>query len=126
MPDSATQKKWLLALVALCVLIGAATDIGSTYLMRPIINNLIGPGTWNDKIAALIGALALLAGIDIVIANLIEVTVEDTICNGHDYNGAKFKPLNTANLAVGVHSFKDSLHTVEGGCDSVVSGFVTM
>ena len=56
-----TTRKSLLALIALFLIISAAASTANTYILRPIINNLVGSGTWDEKIRFLLrGCLLLL------------------------------------------------------------------
>ena len=48
-----THKKWLLVLVLFFVLTSALSGVASTYLLRPILNDLVGPLPFSEKIASL-------------------------------------------------------------------------
>lgn len=47
--------KWLLAIVAILVVISTGASVMGTYLLKPVINNLILPGNVSGLITALIG-----------------------------------------------------------------------
>ncbi len=47
--------KWLLAIVAVLVVISTGASVMGTYLLKPVINNLILPGNVRGLITALIG-----------------------------------------------------------------------
>ena len=44
-----------------CVLISAATNLGASYMLRPIINGLTGEGSAEEKIAKLVTGLLIMA-----------------------------------------------------------------
>ena len=48
-----TAKKWPLLIVAVCVIVSAAAGIASTYLIRPVLNDLISSAPISDKLASL-------------------------------------------------------------------------
>ncbi|MBR5261674.1 MAG: ABC transporter ATP-binding protein, partial [Oscillospiraceae bacterium] len=60
------SKKWPIFVVLLCLIISTASSIGGTYLMRPIINGMIGDGTIAEKIAYLAKMLAVLFGLYVI------------------------------------------------------------
>ena len=43
-------RKWLLAVVFLCVIISSGASIAGTYLIRPVLNELVGGGSLSDKL----------------------------------------------------------------------------
>ena len=43
------RHKWMFALVALLVFISAGANLMGTYLLKPMINLYIVPGTWADS-----------------------------------------------------------------------------
>ena len=57
------HKKWPILVVIFCLLISTVSSIGGTYLMRPIINGMIGDGTLQEKITYLAKMLAVLLGL---------------------------------------------------------------
>ncbi|MBQ3276536.1 MAG: ABC transporter ATP-binding protein [Oscillospiraceae bacterium] len=52
-----THKKWLLVLVMVCVVVSAVSGVASTYLLRPILNDLVGDLPLAAKLSALAKAL---------------------------------------------------------------------
>ena len=48
-----TGKKWPLLIVAVCVIISAVATIASTYLIRPVLNELISSSSLDAKLASL-------------------------------------------------------------------------
>jgi len=60
------SKKWPIFVVLFCLIISTVSSIGGTYLMRPIINGMVGDGTFAEKIASLAKMLAVLFGLYIV------------------------------------------------------------
>ncbi|MBR4953232.1 MAG: ABC transporter ATP-binding protein, partial [Oscillospiraceae bacterium] len=60
------SKNWPIFVVLLCLIISTASSIGGTYLMRPIINGMIGDGTIAEKIAYLAKMLAVLFGLYVI------------------------------------------------------------
>ena len=58
-----TRRKWLLVLVAICVIVSAVTGVAGTYLLRPLLNVLVSDMTVTEKITALAKTLAAMAGL---------------------------------------------------------------
>ena len=57
-----TARKSLLVLIGVFLLISTVAGVASTYILRPVINNLVGSGTWEEKLRVLLyGCVALLA-----------------------------------------------------------------
>ena len=54
-------KKWLLVIVFLCVIISSVASIAGTYLIRPVLNELVGGGSLSDKLVYLAKMLAVMA-----------------------------------------------------------------
>ncbi|MBE6997765.1 MAG: ABC transporter ATP-binding protein [Ruminococcaceae bacterium] len=61
-----TARKGLLLLIALCLIISTVASIAGTYLLRPIINNLVGDGTAREKVAYLLRGCIFLFVIQIL------------------------------------------------------------
>ena len=55
-----THRKWLLVLVMVCVLVSAVTGVAGTYLIRPILNDLVSAMPMSEKISALARTLLLM------------------------------------------------------------------
>ena len=55
-----TKRKWLLALVFVCVIISALASVAGTYLIRPILNDLVSAMPLKEKIASLAKTLLLM------------------------------------------------------------------
>ena len=56
-------RKWLLAVVFLCVIISSGASIAGTYLIRPVLNELVGGGSLSDKLMYLGKMLAVMAAV---------------------------------------------------------------
>jgi ATP-binding cassette subfamily B protein len=61
-----TRSRWLIVLVLLCVIVSTLGGVFSTYMLRPIINGLIGEGKFSDKISSLAFSLLGLGGLYLV------------------------------------------------------------
>lgn len=58
-----TKRKWLLGIVFLCVIISAASSVVGTYLLRPVLNELVSDLPAAEKIAKLAKTLLTMLGI---------------------------------------------------------------
>lgn len=58
-----TKRKWLLGIVFLCVIISAASSVVGTYLLRPVLNELVSDLPAAEKIAKLAKTLLAMLGI---------------------------------------------------------------
>lgn len=58
-----TRRKWLLVLVAICVILSAVTGVAGTYLLRPLLNDLVSDLTITEKIVSLSRTLAAMLGL---------------------------------------------------------------
>ena len=56
-------RKWLLVIVFLCVIASSIASIAGTYLIRPVLNELVGAGTLSDKLGYLAKMLAVMAAV---------------------------------------------------------------
>lgn len=56
-------KKWLLVIVFLCVIMSSVASIAGTYLIRPVLNELVGSGSLSDKLGYLARMLAVMAAV---------------------------------------------------------------
>ncbi len=61
-----TARKGMLVLIALCLLVGTVASIAGTYILRPIINNLIGDSTIQEKLRFLLRGCIFLFCIQIL------------------------------------------------------------
>ena len=59
-------KKWLLVIVFLCVAASAGASLAGTYLIKPVLNDLVGDGTLSEKLLYLGKMLALMAAVFLV------------------------------------------------------------
>ena len=57
-------RKWLLVIVFLCVIASSIASIAGTYLIRPVLNELVGAGTLSDKLGYLAKMLAVMAAVE--------------------------------------------------------------
>lgn len=55
-----TSNKLLLAVVFLCLIVSTLASVGGTYMLRPIINDLVGDGSAAEKISTLLSQCVLL------------------------------------------------------------------
>ncbi len=55
-----TKRKWLLVLVFLCVIVSSAASVASTYLLRPMLNELVSSAPIAEKLASLAQTLLLM------------------------------------------------------------------
>lgn len=58
-----TTRKWLLGIVLLCVLISSAASVAGTYLLRPVLNELVSDLPAAEKIVRLAKTLGAMLGI---------------------------------------------------------------
>lgn len=58
-----TKRKWLLGIVFLCVIVSAASSVVGTYLLRPVLNELVSDLPAAEKIAKLAQTLLTMLGI---------------------------------------------------------------
>ena len=58
-----TRRKWLLAIVFLCVIVSAGSSVAGTYLLRPVLNELVSDLPAAEKIAKLARTLLAMLGI---------------------------------------------------------------
>ena len=58
-----TKRKWLLIIVFLCVIISSATSVAGTYLLRPVLNELVSDLPAAEKIAKLAKTLLTMLGL---------------------------------------------------------------
>ena len=58
-----TKRKWLLGIVFLCVIVSAASSVAGTYLLRPVLNELVSDLPAAEKIAKLARTLLAMLGI---------------------------------------------------------------
>ncbi len=56
-----TRKKWPLLLVLLCVVVSSLSSVAGTYLLRPVLNTLVGDLPLAEKLASLAKTLGLMA-----------------------------------------------------------------
>ena len=61
-----TKRKWLLVLVLVCVVVSAVTGVAGTYLIRPILNDLVSSMPLAEKIASLARTLLLMLALFLV------------------------------------------------------------
>ena len=54
-------KKWLLVLVFLCVALSSVASLAGTYLIKPVLNDLVGNGSLSEKLMYLGKMLAVMA-----------------------------------------------------------------
>ncbi|MCM1149330.1 MAG: ABC transporter ATP-binding protein/permease [Butyricicoccus sp.] len=54
------HRKLPIAAVLLCLVISTGASLGGTYMLRPIINNLVGSGTAGEKLGSLAASLVTL------------------------------------------------------------------
>ena len=54
-----TRKKGLLVLVFLCLVLSSAANVAGTYMLRPIINNLVSDLSVSEKMAALMVSIGI-------------------------------------------------------------------
>lgn len=57
------KQKWLLVVVVLCVIVSAVSGVATTYMIRPVLNTLVGSLPLQEKIAQLGRTLLSMAGI---------------------------------------------------------------
>jgi len=60
------KRKWLLVIVVACVIVSALSGIASTYMIRPVLNTLVGPLSFQEKIGELGRTLLFMACIFLV------------------------------------------------------------
>lgn len=65
-----TRRKLPIIAVVLCLLISSGAQIGGTYMLRPILNDLVGSDTVADKLASL-GASVLTLGLIYLLGSLL-------------------------------------------------------
>ena len=58
-----TKRKWLLGIVFLCVIVSAASSVAGTYLLRPVLNELVSDLPAAEKIVKLAKTLLTMLGI---------------------------------------------------------------
>ena len=58
-----TTRKWLLVLVVLCVIISSAASVAGTYLIRPVLNELVSDLPTAEKLTKLAKTLFTMLGI---------------------------------------------------------------
>ena len=58
-----TKRKWLLGIVFLCVIVSAASSVAGTYLLRPVLNELVSDLPAAEKVAKLGKTLLAMLGI---------------------------------------------------------------
>lgn len=58
-----TSRKWLLVLVVLCVIVSAASSVAGTYLIRPVLNELVSDLPLTEKLGNLAKTLFTMLGI---------------------------------------------------------------
>ena len=58
-----THRKWLLALVFVCVAASSLSNVAGTYLLRPILNDLVGPLPFAEKMTSLARTLLAMLGL---------------------------------------------------------------
>ena len=61
-----TQKKFLLLIIGLCLILSTAASIGGTYILRPILNYLISDAGVSEKVAYLLQSCIILFVIYII------------------------------------------------------------
>ena len=59
-------KKWLLVIVFACVAASSVASLAGTYLIKPVLNDLVGDGTLNEKLMYLGKMLAIMAVVFLV------------------------------------------------------------
>ena len=59
-------KKWLLVLVFLCVALSSVASLAGTYLIKPVLNDLVGDGSLSEKLIYLGKMLAVMAAVFLV------------------------------------------------------------
>ncbi len=59
-------KKWLLVVVFVCVAASSLASLAGTYLIKPVLNDLVGDGTLNEKLMYLGKMLAVMAVVFLV------------------------------------------------------------
>ncbi len=59
-------KKWLLVLVFLCVALSSVASLAGTYLIKPVLNDLVGDGSLSEKLMYLGKMLAVMAAVFLV------------------------------------------------------------
>lgn len=58
-----TNRKWLLVVVFLCVIVSSAASVAGTYLIRPVLNELVSDLPAAEKLAKLARTLGAMLGI---------------------------------------------------------------
>ncbi|MDD7646739.1 MAG: ABC transporter ATP-binding protein, partial [Ruminococcus bromii] len=58
-----TKRNWLLGIVFLCVIVSAASSVAGTYLLRPVLNELVSDLPAAEKIVKLAKTLLTMLGI---------------------------------------------------------------
>ena len=59
-------RKWLLVIVFVCVAASSVASLAGTYLIKPVLNDLVGDGTLNEKLMYLGKMLAIMAVVFLV------------------------------------------------------------
>ncbi len=60
-----TTRKALLVLIGLFLIISAAASTAGTYILRPVINNLVSDNTWDEKLRFLLRGCILLFSVQV-------------------------------------------------------------
>ncbi len=55
--------RYKIVIAIICVMISAAANLGAAYMLKPIIDSLVGEGSVQEKVAGLAGGLALMAAV---------------------------------------------------------------
>ena len=55
-----TMRKSLLVLIGVFLIVSTVASVAGTYILRPVINNLVGDGTWDEKLRFLLKGCILL------------------------------------------------------------------
>lgn len=80
------KDRWKLILVFVCVIVSAASSLGGSYMLRPIINTYIAPenGAARGNAAGLLGALGVMAAVYLtgIIATYIQHRVMIGVSQG--------------------------------------------
>ena len=58
-----TKKKWPIVVVFSCLIMSTLTSLAGTYIMRPVINNLAGSGSIEEKLRSLAISIVVLLGV---------------------------------------------------------------
>lgn len=56
-------EKYKIITAITCVMVSAAANLGAAYMLKPIVDSLVGEGSVNDKLIKLAGGLALMAAV---------------------------------------------------------------